>query len=280
MGWFSKHLPGKIGFGKSRLWKKCDACGHTIYLGELSESHGVCTKCDHHFVMSHEDRLGLMIDRGTFEEFHSEMRSGDPLGFSDSQGYVQRLEAAVSKTRRFSAFVFGRGRISGFDVIFGNLDFAFMGGSMGSVVGEKFTIAAETARFWKIPFVTCVGSGGARMQEGILSLMQMAKTSAALAALSEAGIPYVSILTHPTTGGVTASFAMLGDVVIAEPGALVGFAGPRVIEQTIRQPLPEGFQTAEFNLEHGFVDMVVHRRDLKPMVARLLDFFMDGRREI
>ncbi|PKK91268.1 MAG: acetyl-CoA carboxylase, carboxyltransferase subunit beta [Candidatus Wallbacteria bacterium HGW-Wallbacteria-1] len=270
MGWFGKHFIDKVGGRRNRCWRKCDNCGEMVYNGDLKENNNVCPKCEHHHFLPHQDRIDLLVDKGSFEEFHPEMKSLDSLEFVDSKPYRKRYDDAVAKTGRYSGFSFGKGRIAGYEVIFGNLDFAFMGGSMGSVVGEKVAIAAETARFWKIPLILCLASGGARMQEGIYSLMQMAKTSAAIACLGEEGVPYISILTHPTTGGVTASFGMQGDITIAEPCALIGFAGPRVVEQTIRQPLPEGFQRSESNLLKGFVDLICHRNQLKATLRRIL----------
>jgi acetyl-CoA carboxylase carboxyl transferase subunit beta len=258
---------------KKELWKNCPECSKTLYENDLKDSRRVCSSCGYHFRMTNDERIAMLSDRNTFEEFHKEMISSDPLDFFDSKSYRDRIVQSVGKTGRNSAFIFGKARLGGHEIILGNLDFAFMGGSMGSVVGEKITLAAETAKYWKIPLVLCVASGGARMQEGVLSLMQMAKTSVAISALADQGIPYISILSHPTTGGVTASFAMQADIIIAEPNALIGFAGPRVIEQTIRKPLPKGFQSSEFNLEHGFVDMIIDRRDLNSSLKRILDFF-------
>jgi acetyl-CoA carboxylase carboxyl transferase subunit beta len=218
------------------------------------------------------ERIRSVVDEGTFREFAEDMESVDPLNFTDTKKYVDRLKEARKKTGRKEAAIVGKGKINGIDVVLAVLDFEFQGGSMGSVVGEKVALAAETAAEDGVPLVAFSASGGARMQEGILSLMQMAKTSAALARLSDARLPYISVLTDPTTGGVAASFAMLGDVIISEPGALVGFAGPRVIEQTINQKLPPGFQRAEFLLEHGMIDMIVERSRLKSTLTQLLKY--------
>jgi acetyl-CoA carboxylase carboxyl transferase subunit beta len=230
--------------------------------------------------MPHNERISLLSDFNTFEEFHHEMVSADPLNFFDSESYSEKIVKNIKKTGRNSAFVFGRARLGGHEIILGNLDFSFMGGSMGSVVGEKIAIAAETSKYWKIPLIISIASGGARMQEGILSLMQMAKTSVAISSLCANRVPYITILTHPTTGGVTASFAMQADIIIAEPDALIGFAGPRVIEQTIKKPLPEGFQSSEFNLEHGFIDMIVDRRNLSSQLKLILDFFKEDTKNV
>jgi acetyl-CoA carboxylase carboxyl transferase subunit beta len=254
----------------SDVFVKCDGCGEILYREKLARNLYVCPKCAHHFRVGAADYIGLLADEGSFLETEGGLRSTDPLEFVDLKPYPERLTAAEKKTGRGDAVVTGRAAIEGMPVALGVMDFAFIGGSMGSVVGEKIARLGRLALEEERPLVLVSASGGARMMEGIYSLMQMAKTSAVLARLHEAGIPYVSILTHPTTGGVTASFAMLGDVNLAEPGALVGFAGPRVIEETIKQELPQDFQTAEFLLEHGMVDQVVDRRELRPTLARLL----------
>jgi acetyl-CoA carboxylase carboxyl transferase subunit beta len=255
------------------LWVKCDECGEIIYKKELDKKLYVCPKCDHHFRIGSSNYLKILIDKGTFKEFNENITSIDPLKFKDSKKYTDRYKIATQKTGLTEAVITGQGKIEGIPVIIGIMDFSFLGGSMGSVVGEKVSRAADIALKEQKPFIVISASGGARMHEGVLSLMQMAKTSAKLALLSEANIPYVSILTHPTTGGTTASYAMLGDVHIAEPRALIGFAGPRVIKQTIGQDLPDGFQRSEFLLEHGFVDAIIHRHEIKNRLAGMLRFF-------
>ena len=255
------------------LWVKCDECGEIIYKKELEKKLYVCPKCDHHFRIRSNDYLNILIDKNTFKEFNENISSVDPLKFKDSKKYSDRYKSATQKTGLTEAVVTGQGNIEDIPIIIAVMDFSFLGGSMGSVVGEKVSRAADIALKEKIPFIIISASGGARMHEGVLSLMQMAKTSAKLALLAEAKIPYISILTHPTTGGTTASYAMLGDVHIAEPRALIGFAGPRVIKQTIGQDLPDGFQRSEFLLEHGFVDAIIHRHELKSRLASMLRFF-------
>jgi acetyl-CoA carboxylase carboxyl transferase subunit beta len=252
------------------LWTKCQNCSEAIYTKEIEKNLNVCPKCDHHFRISAGKRISLILDEGTFVEYDAEMRSIDFLNFKDSRSYQERIEAAVAKGNGKEAVICCEGRIDGVPVQLAVLEFSFMGGSMGSVVGEKITRLIERAIERRTPVVIVSSSGGARMQESILSLMQMAKTSAALARLREKRLPYISVLTDPTTGGVTASFAMLGDINMAEPKALIGFAGPRVIEQTIRQKLPEGFQRAEYLLDHGMVDIIVHRKEMKRKLAQLL----------
>jgi len=252
------------------MWIKCDACLEIIYKPEVERNLNVCPKCIYHFRIPAMERIRSVADEGTFVEFGEDMESTDVLNFTDTKKYADRLKEARKKTGRKDATVTGTAKINGIDVVLAVLDFEFQGGSMGSVVGEKIALAAETALEARVPLVIFSASGGARMQEGTLSLMQMAKTSAALARLADARLPYISVLTDPTTGGVAASFAMLGDVIISEPGALVGFAGPRVIEQTINQKLPEGFQRAEFLLEHGMVDMIVERSRLKATLTQIL----------
>jgi len=249
------------------LWVKCPKCGRPVYRKELERNLKVCPHCHYHHRLSGPERLALLVDEGSFVEWDTELRSLDPLGFPE---YAARYEEAVGRTGRYDAAICGEGTIHGVRAAVAVLDFAFLGGSMGSVVGEKVARTFERAIERGLPVVACSASGGARMQEGALSLMQMAKTCAAVARLHETGLPYLSILCDPTTGGVAASFAMLGDVHIAEPGALIGFAGPRVIEQTMHQKLPEGFQTAEFLLRHGMVDLIVPRSALKDTVARIL----------
>jgi acetyl-CoA carboxylase carboxyl transferase subunit beta len=255
------------------LWVKCAECGEIVYKKELDKKLYVCPKCDHHFRIGSHDYIKILIDKNTFDEFNENITSTDPLKFKDSKKYSDRYKLAIQKTGLTEAVVTGKGKIEGLSIIIAIMDFSFLGGSMGSVVGEKVSRAADIAIKENLPFIIISASGGARMQEGVLSLMQMAKTSAKLALLAEAKIPYISILTNPTTGGTTASFSMLGDVHIAEPHALIGFAGPRVIKQTIGQDLPEGFQRSEFLLEHGFVDAIIHRHELKNRLAGILRFF-------
>jgi acetyl-CoA carboxylase carboxyl transferase subunit beta len=252
------------------LWVKCNHCREIIYRKELDRNLKVCPKCDYHFPITVDERIGLLLDDGSFKEWDVELSPGDPLGFRDTQRYRDRLKAAQEQTGRRDAMVSGTGTVEGRAIALCVFHFGFMGGSMGSVVGERIVRAAERAEANRSPLVVVTASGGARMQEGILSLMQMAKTSAAVGRLQRAGLPYVSILTDPTYGGVTASVATLGDVILAEPKALIGFAGPRVIEQTIKQQLPPGFQRAEFLLDHGMIDAIVERKKMKATLAALL----------
>jgi len=256
------------------LWLKCDACGQIIWRKALEDNLQVCPKCEHHFRIDARTRLGLLFDNGQFEEFDGSLVSTDPLDFVDSKKYTARLEAMQRSTGLPDAIISAAGNLHGRRVHICALELKFIGGSMGSVVGEVITRAIERSLAGRIPLIIVSASGGARMQEGAVSLMQLAKISAALMRLDEARVPYLSVLTDPTTGGVTASFAMLGDLNIGEPGALIGFAGPRVIEQTIRQKLPDGFQTSEFLLQHGFLDAIVKRADLKNYLAEALDFFL------
>ncbi|WP_456397918.1 acetyl-CoA carboxylase, carboxyltransferase subunit beta [Desulfurobacterium sp.] len=265
----------KVSAVPSGLWIKCNECKNLLFRGELEKNLMVCPKCGFHFPMDARERLHSLFDRGEYEELDIELEPGDILGFKDRKPYTERLASAQRKTGLKDAVVNARGEIGGIKTYVTCFDFKFMGGSMGSVVGEKITRNIERAAEEGIPFICISSSGGARMQEGVISLMQMAKTSAALARLEERGVPYISVLTHPTMGGVSASFAFLGDVIIAEPGALIGFAGPRVIEQTIRQKLPKGFQKAEFLLEHGLIDMVVPREDLKDTIVHFLKLFTE-----
>ena len=276
MAWFKKvRKPIEPANKESRvpegLWVKCPSCSQIIYNKDLASSLSVCTKCAHHFRLSSAERLRSLFD-DDWKEFDSGLTSVDPLHFTDTKPYRKRLEASITATGMKDAVVTARGRVSGVDTVVAAMEYGFIGGSMGVVVGEKITRAIERAVEARVPVIIVSCSGGARMMEGALSLMQMAKISGALARLDRARLPYISILTDPTTGGVTASFAMLGDVNIAEPRALIGFAGPRVIEQTIRQTLPEGFQRSEFLLEHGMLDIVVDRRELKDLVTRVLKF--------
>jgi acetyl-CoA carboxylase carboxyl transferase subunit beta len=276
MAWFKKQRkpiepPDKQSRVPEGLWVKCPSCSQIIYNKDLAASLSVCTKCGHHFRLGATDRLRSLFD-GTWQEHDRGLTSTDPLKFTDTKPYQKRLEASIAATGLKDAVITATGRINGIEAVAAAMEYAFIGGSMGVVVGEKITRAIERAIVGRLPIVIVSCSGGARMMEGALSLMQMAKISAALARLDRARLPYVSVLTDPTTGGVTASFAMLGDVNIAEPKALIGFAGPRVIEQTIRQTLPEGFQRSEFLLEHGMLDAVVDRREMKDLITRVLQF--------
>ena len=257
------------------VFEKCTGCGEILYKEKLAQNLNVCPECGFHFRISADEYVGLLMDEGTFEEFDAEMQSGDPLGFVDSKPYPQRLATAEAKVGRKEATV-SVGELDGIPMSLAVMDFRFIGGSMGSVVGEKIARAGRRAVERGIPLAVVSATGGARMQEGIYSLMQMAKTSAVLHRLAAAGLPYVSILTDPTTGGVTASHAMLGDANLAEPGALIGFTGPRVIKETIRQELPDGFQRSEYLLDHGMVDQVVDRREMKATVALLLRHMWAG----
>ncbi len=273
MAWFKK-----VGIRKEDkrvkipegLWVKCGNCKEIVYRKEVLRNLQVCPKCNYHFRISARERLNLLVDQNTFQEMDADLASSDPLRFRDSVPYRDRLKKSRESSGLSDAVLTGEAKIKGVSAIIGILDFSFMGGSMGSVVGEKITRAAETALSRRYPLVIVSASGGARMQEGMFSLMQMAKTSAAIGRLKQEGLPYISILSDPTFGGVSASFAMLGDVIIAEPRSLIGFAGPRVIEQTIKQQLPDDFQRAEFLLKHGLIDMVVDRKHLKETVARIL----------
>ncbi|HJM82006.1 MAG TPA: acetyl-CoA carboxylase, carboxyltransferase subunit beta [Nitrospinota bacterium] len=278
MGWFTKVKKPleSIAFKKripEGVWCKCKGCKEIIYHNELVESFGICPKCSHHHRISASERIRLLIDDATFEEKDANVTSADPLKFRDTKKYKERLGSAQKKTGLSEGVISGSGLLESRQVEIAVMEFDFMGGSMGSAVGEKITRTIERGVEGEKPVILVSCSGGARMQEGLLSLMQMAKTSAALGVLAEKKLPYLSILSDPVSGGVTASFAMLGDVIISEPNALICFAGPRVIAQTIGETLPEGFQRAEFLLDHGFVDMVVPRLQLKLTVAQLLDFF-------
>ena len=279
MSWFRKIEQGLKRDRKrdmpDGLWRKCDGCGEIVYERVIHRNNWTCIKCGHHFIVTAREYISTIADPGSFVEMDSAIRSGDPLSFRDSKKYTDRLKSAMKKTGLSEAAVTGRCETGKHPACVAALDFKFMGGSMASVVGEKVARATKIALEERRFLIIVSSSGGARMQEGILSLMQMAKTSAWLARYADEGLLYISILTHPTTGGVTASFAMLGDIIIAEPGALVGFAGPRVIEQTINQELPEGFQRAEFLLDHGMVDMVVPRTRMKQTLVDIFDFFGD-----
>jgi acetyl-CoA carboxylase carboxyl transferase subunit beta len=259
------------------IFVKCPECDSALYKPELKESLQVCTHCNYHFRLDARSRLDTLFDEGVYEKLDEEITSADPLEFVDTKPYKNRIEQAMEVSGLPEAIVSGEGRVSGHLVYAGAMDMSFIGGSMGSAVGEKITLLIERALEKRGAVIIFAASGGARMQEGTLSLMQMGKISAALAMLHHAGLPFISVLTDPTTGGVTASFAMLGDVIIAEPKALIGFAGPRVIEQTIRQKLPKGFQRSEFLLEHGMVDMVVDRREIRGQIIRLLSFMMNDK---
>jgi len=259
------------------IFVKCPECDNPLYKRELTESHEVCTHCSYHFRYPAKHRLEDLFDDGKFEELDPEITSADPLEFVDSKPYKDRIEQAKESSGLQEAIVSASGKVGDHRVYAGAMDMSFIGGSMGSAVGEKITRLIERALENRGSVIIFSASGGARMQEGTLSLMQMGKISAALARLHEAGLPFISVLTDPTTGGVTASFAMLGDVILAEPKALIGFAGPRVIEQTIRQKLPKGFQRSEFLLEHGMIDMVVDRREMRSTIVRMLDFMMNAR---
>ncbi len=258
------------------LWVKCEGCRQIIWKKDLDANLNVCPKCERHFRIDAVTRLNLLIDNAEFEVFDENLASTDPLQFTDTKPYSDRLTKTQESTGLKDAVLNAEGKLEGRPVIVSAMEYAFIGGSMGAVVGEAITRAIERGVQHRKPVIVISASGGARMMEGVVSLMQMAKISSALARLDDAGVPYISVLTDPTTGGVTASFAMLGDLNIAEPGALIGFAGPRVIEQTIRQKLPEGFQRSEFLLEHGMLDDVVHRKNLRPYIARALDFMMPG----
>jgi acetyl-CoA carboxylase carboxyl transferase subunit beta len=277
MAWFKRQSGELENSGEKKvrtegLWVKCEHCRQIIWKKDLEENLNVCPKCDKHFRIDARTRLSQLLDSEDYEIFDSELVSTDPLKFVDLKAYSSRLKQAQEDTGLKDAIINARGKLNGRTVIVSAMEYSFIGGSMGAVVGEEITRAIEQATELKIPIIIVSASGGARMMEGVVSLMQLAKISAALARLDEARIPYISVMTDPTTGGVTASFAMLGDLNIAEPGALIGFAGPRVIEQTIRQKLPQGFQRSEFLLEHGILDAVVPRKQLKPYLARALDF--------
>lgn len=277
MGWFQRSKQN-ISPKSKKLdvpdgqWIKCEKCSEIIYARQLEMNAWVCFKCEHHFRIGSEEYISILLDKNSFKELDKKMRSGDPLGFEDTKKYSDRITATIKKSGLNDAVKTGIGTINGKKVSFACMDFKFIGGSMGSVVGEKISRAIDKAYENKIPMIIISQSGGARMMEGALSLMQMAKTSSRLARLSDAGLPYISILADPTTGGTTASYAMLGDVIIAEPKALIGFAGPRVIKQTIGRDLPPGFQKSEFLLENGFVDVIVPRKELKEKLTNLLQF--------
>lgn len=285
MSWFEKLMPSRIRTdgGNKRavpegLWTKCPGCNAILYRAEMERNLDVCPKCNHHNRISARRRLETFLDPDLQVEIGGELESVDPLKFKDSKKYKDRLTQAQKNSGEKDALVVIRGQVKGLDLVAAAFEFSFMGGSMGSVVGERFVRAVSVCLERHIPLVCFSASGGARMQESLFSLMQMAKTSAALERLQKRGLPFISVMTDPTMGGVSASFAMLGDVNVAEPNALVGFAGPRVIEQTVREKLPEGFQRSEFLLEHGAVDMIIDRRDMRERIADLLSIFMQKTR--
>ena len=277
MAWFKRQSGEVDASGEKKirtegLWVKCESCRQIIWKKDLEDNLNVCPKCDKHFRIDARTRLAQLLDNGEYETFSDNLRSTDPLKFVDLKTYSDRLKKAQEETELNDAVIDARGKLNGRDVIISAMEYNFIGGSMGAVVGEMITRAIEESLKTHRPLIIISASGGARMMEGALSLMQLAKISAALGKLDEARVPYISVLTDPTTGGVTASFAMLGDLNIGEPGALIGFAGPRVIEQTIRQKLPAGFQRSEFLLEHGMLDAVVPRKEIKAYIARALEF--------
>jgi acetyl-CoA carboxylase carboxyl transferase subunit beta len=282
MSWLDKipqkiqHVVGKVQRRNipEGLWSKCDACQSVLYKTDLEMNADVCPQCDHHNRISARTRINLLLDKGEQVEIGANVAPIDSLKFQDSKKYAERIKEAQKTVKEMDALIVVQGAILDRPVVVAAFEFKFMGGSMGSVVGERFVRGVNTAIENKTPFICIAASGGARMQEGLLSLMQMAKTSAALTKLSEAGLPFISILTDPTMGGVSASFAMLGDIIIAEPNALIGFAGPRVIEQTVRETLPDGFQRAEFLLEHGAIDLIVDRREMREKLHNLLSNLM------
>ena len=278
MAWFRKEKKPKEAVEKQvaipeGLWVKCDECKEIVYRKEVEANLNVCPKCGYHFRLTARERFEILFDDNKYKEFATDIRSGDPLGFRDTKRYADRLKVYQSRVGAGDAVLCAEGKLDDMPVVVCAMEYAFMGGSMGSVVGEKITTAIERCIEKNAPLIIVSCSGGARMQEGILSLMQMAKISAALARLASARLPFISVMTDPTTGGVTASYAMLGDLNIAEPKALIGFAGPRVIEQTIRQTLPEGFQRSEFLVEHGMVDLITPRAEMKTAIGRFLRFF-------
>jgi acetyl-CoA carboxylase carboxyl transferase subunit beta len=277
MAWFKREPVELDTSGEKRvktegLWVKCDQCRQVIWKKDLDQNFNVCPKCQRHFRIDARTRLAYLLDDGQYQTDDGDIVSTDPLKFTDLKPYAERLQRSRSETGLNDAVINARGKLNGKPVIASVMEYSFIGGSMGAVVGETITRAVERATQEKLPLIVVSASGGARMMEGVVSLMQLAKVSAALSRMDDARVPYISVLTDPTTGGTTASFAMLGDLNIAEPGALIGFAGPRVIEQTIRQKLPEGFQRSEFLLQHGMLDAVVHRRELKSYIGRALDF--------
>lgn len=277
MAWFKRDTAGLVPQKRKELpdglWLKCDQCNEIVYKKELEKNLHICMKCGYHFQIKSRMYIKILLDNDEFQELNAHIKPVDALKFKAQKKYSDQIKDSIKKTGLNEAIITGLGKIGGYPVVFCVMDFSFIGGSMGSVVGEKVARATQVAIEKRWPLIIVSASGGARMMEGALSLMQMAKTSAYLAKLSDCGLPFISIVTNPTTGGVSASYAMLGDVIIAEPGALIGFAGPRVIKQTIGQDLPEGFQTAEFLLKHGFVDAIFTRTEMKEKLARLLKFF-------
>ncbi len=284
MAWFKRESAELEPTGEKRvrtegLWVKCEGCRQIIWKKDLEANWNVCPRCERHFRIDAKTRLALLLDDENYQVEDADLASTDPLRFVDVRSYAERLKRTQSETGLKDAIINAAGTLEGRPVIISSMEYSFIGGSMGAVVGEAITRAIERAAAQRKPLVIVSASGGARMMEGVVSLMQMVKISGALARLDQARVPYISVLTDPTTGGVTASYAMLGDLNIAEPGALIGFAGPRVIEQTIRQKLPEGFQTSEFLLQHGMLDAIVHRKELKAYIARAFNFMMsDGKK--
>jgi acetyl-CoA carboxylase carboxyl transferase subunit beta len=275
MAWFKRSKENISSDGQKKdipdgMWTKCSGCSEIIHKKELDKNLFTCPKCNFHFRIGSKEYFEILLDGGTFKEMNKKMRSVDPLKFTDTKSYTSRVETTIKKTGLYDAVRTGEGMMNGIPVVIACMDFAFIGGSMGSVVGEKIARATDIARKKRQPLIIVSSTGGARMMEGAMSLMQMAKMSAKLAQLSDAGVPFISVLTDPTTGGVTASFAMLGDIHIAEPAALIGFAGPRVIKQTIGKDLPNGFQRSEFLMDKGFVDLVVHRKELKETITKVI----------
>ncbi len=282
MSWLSKLMPARIRTQSNEkrgvpegLWEKCDNCGTALYAAELEQNLKVCPKCSHHMYIGARERLMSFLDDGEVFEIGDELEPVDALHFKDQKKYADRIKSTQDAVGEKDALISIHGKLKGRDICVSAFEFRFMGGSMGSVVGERFALAAERALEYRCPMVCFSATGGARMQEGLFSLMQMAKTSAALARLRAAGLPFISVLTHPTTGGVSASLGMLGDLNVAEPKALIGFAGPRVIEQTVRETLPEGFQRSEFLVDHGAVDLIIDRREMRDRLAELLALMMN-----
>ena len=280
MAWFRRSKQNISSNGQKKdmpdgMWTKCPECNEIIHKKLLEQNLFTCSKCSYHFRIGSKEYFKILLDEGSFKEMDRKLRSVDPLGFVDSKKYSARVEETIKKTGLYDAVRTGSGTINKIPVMIACMDFGFIGGSMGSAVGEKIARAIDAALKKKSPLIIISSSGGARMMEGALSLMQLAKTSAKLAQLSDAGVPYISVLTDPTTGGVTASFAMLGDINVAEPAALIGFAGPRVIKQTIGKDLPKGFQRSEFLLEKGFVDMVIHRKEMKEQLTKILNLLLN-----
>ncbi len=280
MAWFRRSKQNISSDGQKKdipdgMWTKCPECNEIIHKKLLEQNLFTCIKCNYHFRIGSKEYFKILLDEGTFKEMDKKLRSVDPLGFVDSKKYSTRLDETIKKTGLYDAVRTGTGSINEISVVIACMDFGFIGGSMGSVVGEKIARAIDVALKQKFPLIIISSSGGARMMEGALSLMQLAKTSAKLAQLSDGGVPYISVMTDPTTGGVTASFAMLGDINVAEPAALIGFAGPRVIKQTIGKDLPKGFQRSEFLVEKGFVDLVIHRKEMKDQLTKILHLLLN-----